>query len=418
MNAPTIHRRRLLERFLQYVQVGTSADPTSQSYPSSPGQLELGKILAQQLKQMGIEDAEQDANGLVWGTIPATVPGDIPTILLNAHLDTSPEAPGDRVQPQVIDRYQGGDIPLLKDGKVITVEQCPALLELIGKTLITTDGSTLLGGDDKAGVAIIMELAHHLIENPHLPHGPIRILFTCDEEIGRGTQCVDLRKAKARVGYTLDGGGAGTIDQETFSADMAIVRFTGANIHPSIGKGRMINSIRAAAKFVDLLPLERLSPESTDGRQGFIHPYDLKGGVGSAELHLILRDFDTSKLDEYAAALRQVALQVEWRMPGLKVEVEIRKQYRNMADGIRKMPFAIELAKQAFEILEQPYRLDIIRGGTDGALLTEMGLPTPNLASGQHNIHSVLEFACLDQMQQALEHLVVLVDLWQKHGRA
>lgn len=413
MTPSTIHRSRLLDRFLQYVSIGSTANPNTDAYPSSPGQLVLGKLLAEQMKRMGLDEVEQDSNGLVWGTIPASVPGSVPTILLNAHLDTSPEASGEDVQPQVIESYAGGDIALAKGGKVIRVADCPALNELVGKTLITTDGSTLLGGDDKAGVAIIMELAEYLMERPALPHGPIRILFTCDEEIGRGTAKVDLNKVNARVGYTLDGGGEGVIDQETFSADMATIYFHGTNIHPSIGKGRMHNSIRAMGYFLSMLPTEYLSPESTDGRQGFIHPYHSQGSVSESSLQFLLRDFETSQLTNYAESLRQVAKQVEWRMPGIRIEVKIDRQYRNMADGLRRMPSAVGLAQQAFEQLQRPCQLDIIRGGTDGALLTEMGLPTPNLSSGQHNIHSELEFACLDQMVAAVEHLVVLLELWQ-----
>lgn len=418
MQKTTVHRQRLLNRFLEYVQVGTSADPTSDRYPSSPGQLTLGKILVQQLQNMGIEDAHQDENGLVWGTIPATVPGPVPTILLNAHLDTSPEAPGDHVKPQVIENYAGGDIRLGNGDKIIRVEDSPVLKDLIGTTLVTTDGTTLLGGDDKAGVAIIMELAMHFIEHPALPHGPIRLLFTCDEEIGHGTQKVDLNKVNATVGYTLDGGGAGTIDQETFSADMATVLFHGKNIHPGIAQGRMHNAVRAMGRYLAMLPTEYLTPESTNGRQGFIHPYHAQGAVAESQVQFILRDFDSQQLEVYAESLRNLARLVEWEMPGIQIEVVIQRQYRNMADGLRRMPLAVGLAQQAFEQLQRPFQLDIIRGGTDGALLTEMGLPTPNLSSGQHNIHSELEFACLDQMVEAMEHLIVLADLWQNQGRS
>lgn len=409
----SIHRQRLLDRFLQYVRIGTAADPASNSYPSSPGQKVLGKLLASQMQQLGLDDVEHDSNGLVWGTIPASVPGSLPTILLNAHLDTSPEAPGDHVQPQIIENYPGGDIPL-NHGKVIRFDESPELKNLIGMTLITTDGSTLLGGDDKAGVAIIMELAAHLMEHPALPHGPIRLLFTCDEEIGKGTSHVDLAKAKARVGYTLDGGGAGVIDQETFSADMATIQFFGKNIHPGIAKGRMQNAVRAMGLFLSMLPIDYLTPESTSDRQGFIHPYHAEGGVAEATLQFILRDFQTERLADYAQQLRLTAQQLQWRMPGIRTEVTIGRQYRNMADKLQQSPMATALAQQAFEQLNRPFRMEVIRGGTDGALLTEMGLPTPNLSSGQYNIHSELEFACLDEMVMAVEHLVVLADLWQQ----
>ncbi len=408
-------RNRLLERFLEYVQIDTAADPNSDRYPSSPGQLTLGQLLLTQLRELGLTDAEQDEHGLVWAIIPSNVEGSCPTILLNAHLDTSPEAPGRDVRPRVIKAYDGGEILLEHGGAKITAEHCPDLAKLHGKTLIVTDGRTLLGGDDKAGVATIMELVACLIQHPEIPHGPVRILFTCDEEIGHGTQKIQLEKVAAHVGYTLDGGGIGDIDEETFSADMAIVRFTGKNIHPSIAKHRMVNAVRAAGLFVSLLPSDRLSPESTDDRQGFLHPYDLRGAVGEATLQLILRNFDTSKLCDYRQLLTDLADEVESRMPGLKIEVETRRQYRNMADGLKKLPKAVELAEKAYAKLGIPSKRSIIRGGTDGAMLTEMGLPTPNLSVGQYNIHSVLEFACLDHMLSATDLLIELVQLWEQN---
>lgn len=413
-----INRQRLLDRFLQYVRFDTTADANSSNYPSSAGQLELGKLLVQQLKAMSITDAHQDQHGLVWGTVPSTVAGPAPTILLNSHLDTSPETTGKNVSPQVISSYNGEEITLGTSGLSLNTLNSPALLKLIGKTLITTDGTTLLGGDDKAGVAIIMELAQTLIENPHLPHGPVRLLFTCDEEIGQGTKHVSLDKVQATAGYTLDGGGSGSLDVETFSADQATVLFRGKNIHPSIAKGCMINTIRAVGHFIDHMPKHILAPEVTDGRQGFMHPYVLQGGVAESKLLILLRDFDTQRLTEFAKLLEDLAHETELLWPGLKVKVDITQQYRNMGDGLRRFPLVADLAEQAFAQLNRPCQREIIRGGTDGALLTALGLPTPNLSSGQYNIHSPLEFACLDEMLEAVEHLVVLLDLWQQHGRS
>lgn len=413
-----INRQRLLDRFLQYVRFDTTADANSSNYPSSAGQLELGKLLVQQLKAMSITDAHQDQHGLVWGTVPSTVAGPAPTILLNSHLDTSPETTGKNVSPQVISSYNGEEITLGTSGLSLNTLNSPALLKLIGKTLITTDGTTLLGGDDKAGVAIIMELAQTLIENPHLPHGPVRLLFTCDEEIGQGTKHVSLDKVQATAGYTLDGGGSGSLDVETFSADQATVLFRGKNIHPSIAKGCMINTIRAVGHFIDHMPKHILAPEATDGRQGFMHPYVLQGGVAESKLLILLRDFDTQRLTEFAKLLEDLAHETELLWPGLKVKVDITQQYRNMGDGLRRFPLVADLAEQAFAQLNRPCQREIIRGGTDGALLTALGLPTPNLSSGQYNIHSPLEFACLDEMLEAIEHLVVLLDLWQQHGRS
>lgn len=409
-----INRERLLKRFLSYVQVGTSADPCSDRYPSSAGQWDLGKLLLAELRALTIEDACQDEHALVWGTVPASNGEQGPTVALVAHLDTSPEAPGENVQPQVIQSYPGGDITL-PSGNVIDVASCPALQSMLGMTLVTTDGTTLLGGDDKAGVAIIMELVATLVENPHLVHGPVKVLFTCDEEIGRGTDKIDLEKLNATVAYTLDGGGAAVIDEETFSADAAIVRFEGHNIHPSIAKDRMVNAVRAAADFVAQLPRETCSPETTHEREGFIHPYTIEGGVGSATVELILRSFETEDLKTYAGQLQETADAVVQAMPGLKANVKIVRQYRNLRDGLGDLPEAVTLAIQAFENLGVEYKSESIRGGTDGSQLTEKGLPTPNLSSGQHNIHAVTEFACLDEMTAAVEHLVELMALWSQY---
>jgi tripeptide aminopeptidase len=409
----TINRQRLLDRFLRYVRCGTAANPKSPAYPSSESQRELGKLLTEELRAMTIQDAHQDENALVWGTVPATDGGASPAVALVAHVDTSPEAPGEHVNPQVVESYEGGDI-LLPSGAVIRESECGELSGLVGKTLVTTDGTTLLGGDDKAGVAIIMELAHTLIEHPYLMHGPVRILFTCDEEIGRGTDKIDLNKLDATVAYTLDGGGAGVIDVETFSADAATVRFIGHNIHPAIAKGRMVNALRAVSDFVTALPRDHMTPETTAEREGFIHPYGVTGGVGEASVELILRSFETADLDQYADLIRKTANKVAESIPGMRVEVTVRQQYRNLREGLSTLPQAVTLAQQAYEQLGRQWTTAIIRGGTDGSQLTEKGLPTPNLSSGQHNIHAVTEFACLDEMIAAVEHLVELLSLWSQ----
>ncbi len=411
-----INSERLLNRFLRYVRVDTTANPESNTYPSSPGQLELGRLLAVELRDMGAIHVEQDSNGLVWATIPATVAGAIPTVLFNAHLDTSPEAPGKDVRPQVIEAYTGGDIQLC-EGRIISVAACPALNELHGHCLITTDGSTLLGGDDKAGVAAIMELCQHLLENPYLPHGEVRVLFTCDEEIGRGAKYMSLEKASAMVGYTLDGSGECEVESENFSADQLTVRALGNNIHPSIGKGRMINAVRGLALLLAELPIDHLAPESTDGRDGFLHPYSVSGGVYAAEAKILLRDFQTGKLDEYEQLVRDVAEQAAGKLPGLTFEIVRTRQYRNMSDSIRQTPQVVDFAVQAFERLGKTSHIGSIRGGTDGAMFSEMGLPTPNLSVGQHNIHSVLEFASLNQIVVAIQHAIQLLDVWQSQGK-
>ena len=409
-----INRQRLLDRFLRYVQIDTAADPTSDAYPSSKGQWELGRVIRDELAAMSADDVQQDDNALVWGTVPTNQGRDCSTVALIAHLDTSPEAPSEQVKPQVIESYAGGDIPLA-NGETICSKQCAELSTLVGKTLVTTDGTTLLGGDDKAGAAIIMELAQTLIENPHLPHGRVKILMTCDEEIGKGTDKINLDQLDATVAYTLDGGGAGDIDVETFSADAATIRFVGHNIHPAIANGRMVNALRAAAKFVAKLPQDEMAPEVTEGRDGFIHPYQVEGGVGEAHVELLLRSFDSDQLEIYADDIRRIADTVVSETAGLSVEVDVRRQYRNLREGLAELPESIAFAKQAFENLGRPVQQTIVRGGTDGSQLTEKGLPTPNLSSGQHNIHSVHEFACLDEMVEAVEHLVELLALWSQH---
>ncbi|MGI9517484.1 MAG: tripeptide aminopeptidase PepT, partial [Pirellulaceae bacterium] len=285
------------------------------------------------------------------------------------------------------------------------------LSDLGGKTLITTDGTTWLGGDDKAGMAIMMELANTLLENPDIQHGPIRLLFTCDEEIGQGALHVDVHKVDATVAYTFDGGGQDMVDIETFSADLATVTFKGVNIHPAIAKDKMINAIRAAGEFVDRMPHD-LAPERTDQRDGFLHPYTIQGGVASVTLKIILRSFDTPQLAEYAEQLKHIARVVEEDVPGSQVNVQITRQYRNLGDGLKKEPRAAAYAQEAHRRLGRTPIPGIIRGGTDGSQFTEKGLPTPNLSSGQHNIHSPLEFACLDEMVAAGEVGIELVKIW------
>lgn len=407
------HSDRLLERFLRYVVVDTTANPDSTTYPSSPGQLDLGRQLADELRRIGLVDVVHDEFGLVYGTVPGNVAGDVPVVAFNAHIDTSPETTGKNVKPQVLRNYAGGDIVLPGDPtKVIRTAECPELARLQGRTLITTDGTTLLGADDKAGIAVIIEMAQRLIENPSIPHGPVKVLFTCDEEIGHGVDHVDLKRLGAHVAYTLDGGGAGEVDVETFSADLALATVRGVNIHPSIAKGRMVNAVRAAGALVDRLPRHLLAPEVTDGRDGFLHPYTIEGGVAQVTIRILLRDFDSTALAEQAERIRQAAQGVERDFPGIAIDVDVKPQYRNMGEGLKKEPRAVSFAEEAHRRLGRPYKLAIIRGGTDGSQLTARGLPTPNLSTGQHTPHSPLEWACLDEMEQAVDVLVQLVQVW------
>jgi tripeptide aminopeptidase len=409
-----MNRQRLLENFLRYVQVDTTAQEGAATYPSSPGQFVLGKLLVDQLHAMGLDDAKQDEHGIVLATVPATVPA-APTIAWCAHLDTSPETSGAGVKPQVIEHYPGGDIALPGvAGLAVRSADNPELDAMLGHTLITSDGTTLLGADDKAGMAAIVEAAQWLMEHPELPRGPIRLCFTCDEEIGRGVDHLHPDRVGAVAAYTLDGQGADTVDVETFSADRARVKIYGANIHPSIGKGRMVNAVRAAGVFLARLPRKTLAPESTEEREGFLHPYHVTGGVGEAEIQILLRDFNTAELARYAGLLRNLAEATMAEFPGLRIEVRIEEQYRNMAEGLAQEPRAVAFAEEALRGLGRTPRRTIVRGGTDGSRLTEMGLPTPNLATGEHTPHSRLEWASLEEMLAAAEWLVALAARWAK----
>ena len=405
-------QERLLERFLKYVRIDTTAREGESTYPSSPGQLELGRLLVEELRALGLSDARQSDKGIVTTTVPSNV-GRAPVIAFNAHVDTSPETTGAGVKPQVVRSYGGGNLSLPGNSDaVIRVSDNPDLKRLIGCTLITTDGTTLLGADDKAGVAVIMEAAARLQQQPEIKHGAIRICFTCDEEIGHGVDHVDLGELGATVCYTLDGHGADEIDVETFSADLAIVTVRGVNIHPSVAKGRMTNAIRAAADFLSRLPRDTRSPETTADREGFLHPYHMDGGVGQVTLRILLREFEAAALADLASVLKSAAAETVAAFPAASIDIQIVPQYRNMAEGLALEPRAAGLAKAALERLGRTPRLTIIRGGTDGSQFTARGLPTPNLSTGEHNPHSILEWTCLEEMERAVEMLIELAQLW------
>jgi tripeptide aminopeptidase len=405
----------LLDRFLRYVRIDTQSDETSATYPSTERQLILSRLLAEECRSLGLKDVDCDEYGIVMATVPGNLPRPAPTIAWIAHVDTSPEYTAAGVNPIVHRNYQGTDIPLPGDPcQVIKFADTPELQACLGHTLITTDGTTLLGSDDKAGIAVIMTAAAELMSRRDLPHAPVRLCFTCDEEIGRGTDKLDLNKLNARCGYTLDGGGRGEIDAETFSADQAIVRVTGVNIHPSIGKGVMVNAVRILSEFLSRLPRGRLSPETTSGREGFIHPYHVEGGVAEASARLILRDFETPALADQAKLLESIAVALRAEHPQARITVEIRRQYRNLRDGLVREPRAVAKAEAAMRAVGVEPKHGIIRGGTDGSLLTEKGLPTPNLSAGQHNIHSPLEWCSLEEMETAVKVLVQLAVEWGK----
>jgi tripeptide aminopeptidase len=402
----------LLDRFCRYVRIDTQANESAGIYPSSPGQLELGRTLAAELRSLGARNVDVDNFGIILATIPATQAKPAPSIAWIAHLDTSPETSGKGVKP-IVHLYQGGDIILPGDpSKVIRVADNPELAKMLGHTLVTTDGTTLLGADDKAGISVIMKAAAHLLAHPEIPHGPIRICFTCDEEIGHGVDHVDLQKLGAMVGYTLDGGGQGEIDNETFSADLAVVTIKGINIHPAIAKGAMVNAVRLAGAFLDRLPWVTMAPETTAEREGFLHPYRIEGGVAEATLRILLRDFDTARLEEKAELLCNIAGLLNAEHPRAKIDVEVTKQYRNMAEGLAQEPRAVEFAAKAMKRVGLEPKRTSVRGGTDGSRLTELGLPTPNLSCGEHNLHSPLEWTSLEEMTTAVKVLVELARVW------
>lgn len=404
--------QRLLDRFVRYVQVDTTANDASTTYPSSPGQLVLGKLIAEELRAMGASDVEHTDKGIVFATLPAVKAKPGPTVAWIAHMDTSPETTGKGVQPQVHANYQGQPIPLPgKQGLVLDPAHHPDLAAMVGKTLVTTDGSTLLGADDKAGVAVIIETAQRLLEKPDQPRGLIRLCLTCDEEIGKGTDHLDLKKLGADWAYTLDGGGTSEIDHATFSADLAEVIVHGVNIHPAIAKDRMTNALRMAGMLLERLP-RTMAPETTDGEKGFLHPYKIEGGVDRVRIAILLRDFKTANLAEQADLLRSIARSIEADFLAGRIEINIKPQYRNMADGMEKAPRAIPLAHQAMAAAGLEPRLTSVRGGTDGSRLTEKGLPCPNLSCGEHNLHSPLEWTCLEEMDIAcgvLEKMAVIL---------
>ncbi|PIE01833.1 MAG: peptidase T [Acidobacteria bacterium] len=406
------YREKLKERFLRYVAVDTAADEGADCYPSSKGQLQLGNILAHELRELKTENVTISPYGIVSATLPANESG-IPAIAWLAHMDTSPESPGCGIKPQIIESYQGGDIPLTGNpDKVIKVEDTPQLQDMIGKTLITTDGTTLLGGDDKAGIAIIMTTVDYLIKHPEVKHGPIRIVFSCDEEIGKGVDHLSVEEIDAVAGYTLDGESELMIEAETFSADVATVTVRGKNIHPGLAKNRMVNAIRIASEFISRMPRQTMSPETTEGLEPFMHPYSLTGGVESSSFKIILRSFETADLEKQGQILHAIAESLLAEFPKCEIDIDIKKQYRNMREGMHKEPRAVEKAKQAIKNLGYEYKMTSIRGGTDGSQLTELGMPTPNLSAGMHNFHSPLEFACLDEMETAVQVLIELAKCW------
>lgn len=400
---------------MRYVQIDTQSDPQSETFPSTEKQKDLSRLLAEELRQMGIANAHMDEWGYVYASIPATTAKKVPVICFCAHVDTAPDCSGTNVKPLLHRNYQGQDIVLPDDPtQVLRVQDYPYLKTQTGNDLITASGTTLLGADDKAGVAAIMDLANFLVNNPGIPHGEVKLLFTPDEEVGRGTAKVDLQKLGADFGYTLDGGDAGSLEDETFSADGVQVIIHGVIAHPGYAKDKMINAMKIAGEILAALPKDRLSPESTDGRRGFIHPVRVEGIAEKCTIDFIIRDFETEGLVKKEDYLRT---QIEERMrtyPKASFEFHVKEQYRNMKEVLDLHPHVVEYAREAIQRAGLTLKMESIRGGTDGSRLSFMGLPCPNLFAGEQAIHSKLEFVSVQDLNKAVETMVHLLQICEE----
>ncbi|MGN6293210.1 MAG: peptidase T [Chitinophagaceae bacterium] len=407
------------ERFLRYVQIDTQSDPQSGSYPSTARQKDLSILLAQELKQIGLADAHADEWGYVYATIPSNTNKKVPVICFCSHVDTAPDCSGTGIKPIVHKNYQGQDIVLPDDKtQVLRLEEYPYLKKQIGNDLITASGTTLLGSDDKAGVAEIMDMVNFLQTHPEVKHGEIKILFTPDEEVGRGTAKVDLQKLGADFGYTLDGGEAGSLEDETFSADGVTLVIHGVIAHPGYSKGKMVNALKIAGQILAELPKDRLSPESTEGRRGFIHPVRVEGLAEKCTIEFIIRDFETPGLKKKEDFLKTLVEETIRFHTGSSFEFHVTEQYRNMKEVLDLHPDIVENAKTAITRAGLELKMESIRGGTDGSRLSFMGLPCPNLFTGMQAIHSKLEHISVQDMNKAVETLVRLVQVWEEKGIA
>jgi tripeptide aminopeptidase len=403
------------DRFIKYVQVDTQSDPQSDSFPSTEKQKDLGKILVEELLTIGVTDAHLDEWGYVYATIPANTDKQVPVICFCSHMDTAPDCTGKNVKPIVHTNYDGKDIVLPDDNtQVISTKAHPYLREKIGDDIITASGTTLLGADNKAGVAIIMDLANYLIQQPGIKHGTIKILFTPDEEIGRGVNHVDMKKLGADFGYTLDGGPLGSYTDETFSADGVTVTFHGVTAHPGYAKDKLVNALKVAGLFLDLLPKDHFSPETTDGRDGFVHPVHIEGIAEKVTVQFIIRDFDTDKLKKHEARLEEFVKQAVGRYPGASYQFDIKEQYRNMKEVVALHPQMSSYVQKAMELANIPFKKESARGGTDGSRLSFMGLPCPDIFTGEMAFHGKHEYVSIQDMQKAVNVLVQLVQVWEQ----
>jgi tripeptide aminopeptidase len=402
----------VLDRFLRYVRVDTRADEKSSSCPSTPGQMVLQEQLAAELRELGLSDVTLDEHGYLMATVPATVSREVPAIGFIAHVDTSPEMPGDGVAPIVHRAWDGRDIVLPDDPTaVLRAADHPELAAQVGHDIVTASGRTLLGADDKAGVAVIVSAAAELLARREIPHGVVRIAFTPDEEIGRGANHFDVARFGAVCAYTFDGGSCGELEFESFSADVMQVTFVGFNTHPGYAKGQMISAIKAAARFIDRLPADRLSPETTAGYDGYVHPYQVDASVDRTTVRVLLRDFATAKLREQQQLVEALACEVAGET-NTRAEFVVQEQYRNMREVLDRHPQIVERARDAIRRAGLAPREKPIRGGTDGSRLSFMGLPTPNVFAGEHNFHSRLEWTSRQDLEKSVEVAVNLARIW------
>ena len=401
------------DRFLEYVRIDTQSDEDSKSIPSTEKQKDLLKMLLSELKSMKI-DATMDGYGYIYARIRSNTDKKVPAIGFISHVDTSPAAPGKNVRPMIHEGYRGGKITLPKENQSLDIKDSPELSRVIGHDIITSDGSTLLGADDKAGVAEIMDAANYLMKHPEIRHGDIMIAFTMDEEIGRGVDKFDIKKFGAKYAYTVDGDDVGSIESETFNADGMTITFIGKSIHTGYAKGVMINSVRIAAEFIEALPKKSMTPETTSGKQGFVHASEVKGSEGSTSVKMYLRDFTEKRLVEYETMLKKLAMKISGKYPGSRVDFKITKQYRNMKKIVDKSPQIMDNAIEAMKNLGINPNVKIVRGGTDGCNLSYKGLPTPNIFSGEHNFHSKTEWVSVQEMEFAVKTILEIIKVWEE----
>jgi tripeptide aminopeptidase len=405
------------ERFLQYVTIDTQSDPNSDTCPSTPKQKNLGALLVNELFAIGLHDVHIDEHGYVYATVPSNSDKEhVPVICFCSHMDTAPDCSGYNVKPIIHKNYQGQDMVLPDEtSQIIRLKDHPDLQNQLDNDVITASGTTLLGADNKAGVAEIMDACYHLMNHPEIKHGKIRILFTPDEEIGRGVDKVDIEKLGAYAGYTMDGESAGNMENETFSADGAKLIINGISSHPGFAKGKMQSAIKIAGQIVATLPFE-LSPEGTENMQGFVHPVNISGHVESAEIDFIIRDFDEQQLKEHADVIRQIANDVLKKFPGCTYELQVKPQYRNMKNVLDQHPQIVEYGMEAIRRAGLEAKLCSIRGGTDGSRLSFMGLPCPNIFAGEHAFHSKHEWVSVQDMRKAVETILHLCMIWEERA--